>query len=324
MSFDQFPTAELLPPKQVEHEGRASAEQFLGDTQEYIPPTVLEEILERAEQYGETLAQREPAQEVSYNKYKKSFFIGDTPVTAGQILASRHLGATVTLPETLESSLDGKKLRRTYTKAHLDDFIFDELNRELATALAKEVASKDVLKATAYRAIAERSGEGKEHNEQLGVLAEKIVHGVAEMIALDRPDLGITVHTANAYQDVEEKIDFIVATKQKRRGAGIEAMDLPLEEKHVGIQFTINTAKESFKKDQIAKAKERGIDVDDIVYVALDSTLLRNALHAWERAGKPIAGPWAHIPKETKEKAIIALFDTVLTEEQVASLIKHI
>lgn len=324
--FEQTaPVVEPPAPRQIDPNHAAFAEQFLGDAGRYVSEEEVQTILKEATTRKEKeTAVAETTAAVSYDRYKKTFLLGNTPVTKGQLVASRHLGASFMLPDALDDSFDGKKLRALCAQKNDEDFIFTSLNKLLAEALAKETERKDALKATAYAAIAARSQEGDMQHEQLGVLAEHIVHGVAEMIAIDRPDLGITVHAANAYQDVEEKIDFIITTKQKRRGAGIESKELPPEEKHVGIQFTINTAKESFKKEQIAKAKERGVDVDDIVYVAIDSTVLKNALRQWEQGGKAITGPWAHMPTEAKRKLLFALFHSVLTEEQENSLLKHI
>jgi hypothetical protein len=191
----------------------------------------------------------------------------------------------------------------------------------LANILAKETEMQDALKSKAYTAIYERSGN---KNEQLGVIAEKIMYGVAEMIAIDRPDLGIKVTPANAYEDVENKIDFIIETTQKRRGANIEAKDLETEHKSVGIQFTINTSKQDHKLEQIEKAKERGVYVDDIVYLDIESSVLRNALNKWEQSGKKVSGPWQYLPKETQKVAIKGLFHSVLTEDQEISLVNKI
>jgi len=313
--------AKIERPINPEH--RVMAEQFLGDAIGYLSPESIDSIVVRAQELE--VANDASFAYVTYNKYKKEFLLGKSVATKGQIISSRHFGTAVTLPDSLDQSFEGKTLRATYIQKLHQDFIVDELNKLLAESLARDIEHKDVLKAKAYTAIAERSGADKETNEQLGVIAEKLIYGVAEMISIDRPDLGITVHAANAYQDVEEKIDFIIATSHKKRGAGIETKDLEGEsqEKHIGIQFTINTSKESHKRDQIARAKERGIDVDDIVYLAIDSTLLRKAIGEWEKAGKPVSGPWAYLPTDAKHKAVSGLFQTMITPEQEASLLKQ-
>ena len=158
-------------------------------------------------------------------------------------------------------------------------------------------------------------------NEYVLVVPEKVEE---KLVGVFGENVKIKVLPANAYEDVENKIDFIIETTQKKRGAGIETKDLEPEHKSVGIQFTINTNKKSFKEGQISKAKERGVHVDDIVYVDIDMNILLEAMKKWEKSGKPISGPWNYLPKETKIGAIKGLFHSVLTTEQEESLIKGI
>ncbi len=152
------------------------------------------------------------------------------------------------------------------------------------------------------------------------------MQGFAEMVAVDRPDLGISVAPANAYQDVAEKVDFIVTTKTKKRGAGIEVVDPLIEERHIGIQFTVNTSEKTreHKHDQIEKAKARGTDLDDIVYFAFDMKTLQQAINAWEQSGKPLSGVWNKLSKQAQVEAMRGLFETLLSDEQETSLLKSI
>ena len=179
---------------------------------------------------------------------------------------------------------------------------------------------KDTMKSNAYKEISKREGI---ESEQLGVIAEKMMCGVAEMISIDRADLHVEVLPANAYQDVEEKIDFILNTKTKNRGVGINKDETVIDEKSFGIQFTINTKKADFKNEQIQKAKERGIDVDDILYVSIDYNMLRNAMIEWKKKGEPISGPWNFLPRETQKNALKNLFHSIITPEQEESLLKN-
>lgn len=178
-----------------------------------------------------------------------------------------------------------------------------------------------MLKSKAYQAIADRSTL-ESSSEQLGVIAESVMQGFAEMVAIDRPDLGISVAPANAYQDVAEKIDFIVTTKTKKRGAGIEVVDPLIEERHIGIQFTVNTSEKTreHKHDQIEKAKARGTDLDDIVYFAFDVHMIRSAMNTWEQKGKPLSGIWGELSPEAQQRALDGLFTNVLSPEQQKSL----
>lgn len=295
-----------------------------GDLQELVGKENIEQAINdariRETELKESLTVKTPeSKEVSYDKYKKAFSVDGKKVTVGEIVASRHFGTTITLPENIEQTLEGRKLKETYTKHLIQDHLTSKLNKTLAEKLAEKEYRKNMRKSEAYAEIAKREGVA---SEQLGVIAEYMMKGIGEMIAIDRPDLNIEILPSNAYQDVEEKIDFTVITKQKRRGVEVKSKEGEYEEKTFGIQFTINTAKEAFKIDQITKAKERGLAVDDVLYVSMDQRMLSQAMNTWKETGKSIKGPWEHLPKATKEKTITMLFQQILSEEEQKSILK--
>ena len=129
---------------------------------------------------------------------------------------------------------------------------------------------------------------------------------------------------SNAYQDVQNKIDFIINTKQKRRGVGVNRDEVSFEEKSIGIQFTTNISKAEHKTDQINKAKERGVEVDDIVYVQIDNKILQEAVKKWEANNKPISGPLNFLSAEVRTSMLKNLFKGLLNEDQEKSLLKNL
>ncbi len=288
------------------------------------------EAKEKAIETEKMLAQelQSGGKEVVYDKYKKSFLIDGEPVTLGQMLASRHFDEHINIPENTAKTFEGKKLVRIYTEYKVRDILTENLNGKLATALAEKTRREDMFKSKAYEAIAERNTkeekEGETSQEQLGVVAERMMQGIAEMVALDRPDLHLEVRPANAFQDVEEKIDFIISTHTKKRGVGVETNDSTsgdeYEEKNFGIQFTINASKTAFKMDQIEKAKGRATDVDDILLVTIDQGIVRNALKNWEGGGRKMHGPWHYMPENSRRIVIETLFAGVLQAQEIESV----
>lgn len=302
-----------------------SADEFLGDAKIHLQPDTYEEIIQeniaRTQETLERITTESPDKKIiTHDKYK-GFMVSGAPATMGQIVAARHLDKSIVVPAELDKSGMGKKLRKLVIEKTLQDDLYAELNHALARELTTSTQQKDLFKSHAYAKIAERYETPKFH-EQLGVIAESVIQGFAEMIAIDRPDLGISVMPANAYQDVEEKVDFVITTTTKRRGAGVELVDPLIEEKHVGIQFTTNIAKEIFKKDQIEKAKERGTSLDDIVYVAVDAKTIALAITTWEKKHKPLSGVWGEFSKRTQLEIVKGLFHSLITEEQERSLLK--
>ena len=225
--------------EEIEHFITANHAALLGGevlTNAVSKATTLEKDLWNTETAGK---------EVIYDKYKKSFLIDGEKVTLGQLVASRHFDERISIPENTAKTYDGKKLKKTYTEYAVRDVLTKNLNKDLATLLSEKAKREDMFKSKAYSAIASREGD-EEESKQLGVVAEKMMQGIAEMISLDRPDLHLSVRPANAFQDVEEKIDFIITTKTKKRGVGIDTdeRDVPssYEETNYGIQSTVNVS----------------------------------------------------------------------------------
>ncbi len=274
--------------------------------------------------------------EVAYDKYKKSFLVDGEKVTLGQLVASRHFNENFNIPTDTAKTFEGKKLQKTYTEYAVRDVLTKSLNKDLATMLAEKAKREDMFKSKAYEAIASREGNGEKENKQqaenkqLGVVAEKMMQGIAEMIALDRPDLHLEIRPANAFQDVEEKIDFIITAKTKKRGVGIEAsntsdkLENNYEERNYGIQFTVNASKTAHKMDQIEKARGRATDVDDILLVSIDQTLVRKALADWNKNGRHLNGPFGYMPENARQVIVEKLFEGVLQKEEIESLQKGI
>lgn len=297
----------------------AEAQAFLGHSEfvELVGNDEIEKIIAEVNQIeiNDNLAQHE----VVYDKRKNTFTVNNELVTPGEVVVSRHQGTRIKFSDSIDSGFMGKNLKKTYLKSLVHDAFTTKLNKILAEKLAETETKKDALKSKAYSEIANREGE---RSEQLGVIAESMMTGVAEMIAINRPDLHIVVEKANAYQDVHEKIDFIIKTKTKKRGVGTETGDIGFDEKNFGIQFTINTDKAEHKMDQINKSKGRELDVDDILLVMVDGQTLSKAINAWKSDGKKIRGPFSYLPKTTQKVTIEKLFGDILGAEEEASLLK--
>ncbi len=281
-----------------------------------------EKIKEIEDKTKEEVVETNSGKEISYDNRSKKFTIGTTETSMGELIASRHFGTKIKLPtENDKEAGDLKQLRKKYSLFSRRNSFTTKLNSELAKKLS-ETETRNSGKKEAYDAIRKREEEG---SEQEGIVAEKMMIGALEMISIDRPDLRLEVRPSNAFQDVEEKIDFIITTKKKRKNIGIEEKNSKeFDEKSFGIQFTTNSSREEHKKRQIEKAKEMDLDVDDILYIAIDREVVHTALMDWEKKGKPITGPWGQLNKVTKTKALENIFKDILTEEQIKGILKGI
>lgn len=308
---------------------KEDASLFLGDETRFVDTEIIDKVIrDVSNQEHETRQEMENTKNdtVIYDRYHKSFSVRkDKGISIGEIVSARRWGVNVSLPKELENFGDGKRVRKLMLEARSHDVLCSILNKELSTKLSTDTQKRDALLSRAYSKVAERSlSENIFENKQTGVLAEQVIIGLLEGLSIDHPEFGFKVTETNAYQDVQNKIDFILSTKEKKRGVGVNREDSLKENKTIGIQLTTNSNSKEHKIDQINKAKERGVDVDDIVYVEIKKETLENAIKKWEELGKKISGPWSYLPEDLKTRTAKSLLDGFLTEEQERSLQKII
>ncbi len=294
---------------------------FLGEQKDLFSNEKILEINKNSSEYREILStslveKTDDKLTVEYDRRNKCFIVNNEHYTLGQIVAARRLGIDFHLPENLNESGDGKKLRKVLLEKITADRLYGELNKELAMQMSILTKKDDMLLSNAYNEIAMRSGG---NNEQFGIRAEKIVLGFLEKISIDRPDLGIEVRESNAVEDVKNKIDFLVSSKHKIKGVGVNRNDFLFEEKTIGVQFTTNLSKKDHRVDQIANSKENGVWVDDIIYVEINPNILSNAINKWVSKGKKVSGPFEELPEDIKNQIILNLLQGMLTDEQEKS-----
>ncbi len=104
-------------------------------------------------------------------------------------------------------------------------------------------------------------------------------------------DTGVDVEVldADVYQDVEQKIDFIIRRRAHRRLAHVEET----HREDIGVQFTTRTDAEMFKHKgaQLSKARERAdSEVEDIVLVSVPFRDATAVYRTWEKT-KSLGGP---------------------------------
>lgn len=231
--------------------------------------------------------------------------LGSKTITKGELLTDHEWG----LEYTFDSSVNIHDVR-SYYFARLKSDLREKLDRQIITS---EVANQhgDTFKQHAYREIGKTIENG---NEQQGVIAEKMVRNFLKKISIDH-NADFEIVEANAYQDVEQKVDFIIHRKSndKLRGAQVTESDHATD---IGIQFTINTAKTDFKEKQIAKAKRRAEQFDDIVLVTLPANDA-SVLHKKWSFQKTAGGPEKLWNKQVQEAIFRGVMTKVYSDEEI-------
>lgn len=230
-------------------------------------------------------------------------------LTLGELLTDGDWGVRYSLdPETVP-----RNIRKRYVIEDAKRALQDRLDTQIAIQESESRRTDEFKQQTYGRILADRH-EGLDMSRN-GLVAERMVKNLLKKISID---LGadFQVIGVDVYQDVENKIDFVIRRTQTERGVNVRADDA-----RVGIQFTIsaNPLRRKHKEDQIAKAKRRldpGDRVQDIVLVAIPLTDVLERYGTWQKDRKP-GGPDALWDADTKRKILRGVLKGFVPDEDI-------
>jgi hypothetical protein len=236
-------------------------------------------------------------------------------VTIGEIIADGEWGIeydldTKTVPRAVRKRYLVERAKRQLRHLLDGQIIIDELNN----------SQTHIYKREAYRHIAsDASAEFKS-----GFIAERMIESFLTTIMYDL-NADFKVMKADVYQDVEQKIDFIIKRKFHTRSVQVEEdtadVASPTERASLGIQCTINLdrSKLEHKERQIEQAR-RGLakegPVEDLVLVQIPSLHIRSIYEKWARS-KTSGGPTKLWDKEVKVIIFREIMKGILTPQEI-------
>lgn len=198
-------------------------------------------------------------------------------------------------------------------------YIIEQTKYKLQELLDAQIFSVESQRGTTHLKLHKAYVESRENREttqmQMGIIAEKMVRTYLEQLAWDYPDLGFTVERADAQQDVENKIDFIIHRRSHTRGVNVEPIEGP---KDAGIQFTTRQDAEGLahKQEQVERAKRYAREVDDVVLVKIPIERFAGAYTAWRGKQTP-GGPDRYWNQQTKDEIFRNVMAGLFTPEEV-------
>ncbi|MEY4722932.1 MAG: hypothetical protein RLZZ324_445 [Candidatus Parcubacteria bacterium] len=205
-------------------------------------------------------------------------------------------------------------LRKKYEIARAKRELQEMLDAQIMQSETHSVKVDDRKRDT-YARMAEDKERGL-YEQKAGLLAERMVKNFFAKAAL-HADMPFDMRHADVFQDVEEKIDFIIHRKGYRRGVGVDAAELPTD---VGFQFSINVDAQERKAAQVRQAR-RGIDrespVDDIMLVVMRLGSVNDLKREWEDAGRPAGGPDKRLTREVARELFGRVLGGVLTPGEI-------
>lgn len=231
-------------------------------------------------------------------------------ITIGEIMTDHEWN----IDYTFDRSVNIHDIR-TYYLNQLKDDLREKLDKQIIIS-EKNFTQGDSFKQQAYIAIEKRLESG---NEQQGIIAEKMVKNFLKKLSIDT-NADFEVIDADVYQDVEQKIDFIIhhKNKEKNKGAKIEESDqltVPTFE-DIGIQFTINTNATDHKNKQINNSKRKLQGIDDIVLVTLPAHQASKLYTDWKKDPQS-GGPEKNWSKETQEAVFRGVMSKIMNQQEI-------
>lgn len=228
-----------------------------------------------------------------------------SPINRAEILSDGDWG----IQYGFDTSVD-TRLQKEYILTDTKRKIQKKLNEQI---MLDEIESRSTGEGVkkAYQEVYKKRDTPE---RQSGLLAEKMIKGLLSQYAHNGAPFSIV--DADIYQDVTQKIDFIVKVKTHTRG--IEAQS---DEKTVGIQFTLNPNKQEKKLEQLqsAKAYTKGV-VDDMMLVVLPLSDIQSIYDTWQEKKTP-GGPEGLWDTNTKQKILQGILQNLVSEDEIKAII---
>jgi len=217
--------------------------------------------------------------------------------------------------------LDERSVPRLMVKKYLVERAKNNLRKLLDIQIIKSETEGNIshkLRKEAYLTLFREKASGKE-KKKAGFISEKMVKNILKKMNIDA-DAPFQVKESDVFQDVDQKIDFIIHRKEKKRGVRVEESETI---KDVGIQFSINPGVTEKKKEQVERAKkelknENG-NINDIVLVIFPIKIAAELREKWEKGGRLAGGPDKYLGRDMRKKIFTDLIKNILTEEEVAA-----
>lgn len=176
---------------------------------------------------------------------------------------------------------------------------------------------------TTYRQTQEQQDAGE---WQGGKILERMVKNFLKKLSIDH-GLDFEIIEGDLFQDISQKIDFIIRRKIRRRGVRIEEAS---QKSTIGIQFT------TIKQANILEHKQRQIEnafahlgpestIEDIILVKMQVPNLKKKFEDWRyNAAAPPGGPDKFLNRDLMARVFRRLMKDFLAPEEIATGIQLI
>lgn len=244
------------------------------------------------------------------NKTPQTITLGEI-LTDGEWVPNRYFLDPKTVP---------RKVRKKYlvenTKQRLQRLLDSQIAQNEATSQKTHPAQKEI-----YQKLIQ--AEASKEEPKPGLVAEKMVRNILKKLTFDY-DTSFDIYPADAYQDITQKVDFIIHRKRHWRGVTTKTSE---SIKNIGIQYTTDPrhVKLDRKKRQIGKAKQKieaDSDFQDIVLVSIPVPVVKKLYQEWSKVKKP-GGPEKSLDEESQKEITTGVLKDVIPQNEIEDLLQQ-
>ncbi|OGZ59659.1 MAG: hypothetical protein A3F94_01850 [Candidatus Spechtbacteria bacterium RIFCSPLOWO2_12_FULL_38_22] len=247
---------------------------------------------------------------VTFNEKENKFFVempngSQETATLGDILTDGDWGLMYYLDSQTMPRMAQKKFFVESAKRELRNLLDEQLSEQDLDSFKIPGQPRGSLRGiVGSRKMVNKSGgfNLEKRPEYVGFVAEVIVKNLFQQLRFDGV-LDVRVVEGDVYQDAVEKIDFIIHTKQHKRGVDVEVDEVV---SHIAVQFTTERRNERLRKKILqleevrASLIESGL-VDDIILVRVPMKGLVEHYTNWIKGDMPPGGPITYIPPSVRK-----------------------
>lgn len=244
-------------------------------------------------------------------------------ITIGDIITDLDWGIEYYFNQNIPRNIRKRYLiekAKSQLQALLDQqILLDESSSSLTETNRKKI----------YQMIIE---DTEAYEEDRGIIAEKIVRNFLRKIVFDNQDAGFDILEADIFEDVEQKIDFIIRRKKRIRGVGVEEIHpeekTQEETKTYGIQFTLTQSHSKLKrkKQQLKMAVSSLSEedrVEDILLVRLPKESIVSAYETWLENSDP-GGPDHFYDLKIKREIFRGILKGIFSSEEIRGMLENL
>ncbi|MDA0207961.1 MAG: hypothetical protein O3B64_00940 [bacterium] len=277
---------------------------------------------------GEKIELHEQHSKIFHVVYQDGAFIGSDgeqsfDLTLGELLTDASWG----IDYDLDMDSVPSDIAKQYILSRAKRMLRELLNRQLV--LIELDVNNDDQQKKSFSAVGERQKQGRELIAQdQGFIAEEMILNLIKKLVIDH-DLPVEIEEVDVYDDVVNKVDYVIRRTDRKRGVEIDVIDEESPER-IGVQFTLMFRKASMvgKRKTVLQALRRGMvgelqDLQDIAVVNVHPAYIKRSVNTWKKTRKP-GGPDNCLEVAAKVDLVQKMLKDLFSENEIDEIVSEV